>query len=320
VTTTRPAPEPPDVPRLGVPDPFVVPGQGPTETADDPSAQPPDERSAQHDAWARAVEVGVLARAAREDPDVAWRGDATDEELRRLEQAGARARQQLVASNLGLVGSLAARYAGAGAPLADLFQEGCVGLIVAVERFDHRRGVRFSTYASYWVRACVSAAATRFAGAVTVPAHRGGQLRVARGVEGALLQHLGREPSIAEVAAALGRGERWTAGLLAQRPSASLEDVDDAALHRGADLDRGPATRTAAEAQVSVQGLLGSLDAFDRRVLELRFGFGGEEPTSLSAAARALRVPVGRVRRAEVRALDLLRELCPQSALTQAVA
>ena len=297
---------------------------GEPAAAVDPEAPPPDPRAALHEAWAREVEVGVLARAARDDPAVAWRGDATDEELRRLEEAGDRARQQLVAANLGLVGSVAARYAGGGVALADLFQEGCVGLIVAVERFDHRRGVRFSTYASYWVRACVSGAATRFAGAVTVPAHRGGQLRVARGVEGALVQHLGREPSTAEVAAALGRGERWTAGLLAQRPASSLEDVDDAALRRvaelGPDRDRGPGAGPGGEGQVWVERLLGSLDAFDRRVLELRFGFGHEDPVSLSAVARALDVPVGRVRRAEVRALELLRERCPQGVLAAAVA
>ena len=204
-----------------------TPGVTRTPPPADPAA---DARSAQLDDWAHLVEVGVLARAAREDPAVPWRGDATEEELRWLEAAGVRARQQLVGTNLGLVGSVAARYAGSAAALADLFQEGCVGLIVAVERFDHRRGVRFSTYASYWIRACVSAAATRFAGAVSVPAHRGEQLRVARGVEGALVQHLAREPTVAEVAAVLGRGERWTAGLLAQRPSWSLEEVDDAAL------------------------------------------------------------------------------------------
>lgn len=300
----------------------LAPAAHPDATRPSPAAAggEQDARSAQQDAWARLVEVGVLARAALDDPGVAWRGDATEEELRRLEAAGARARQQLVAGNLGLVGSVAARYAGTGAAVADLFQEGCVGLIVAVERFDHRRGVRFSTYASYWIRACVSAAATRFSGAVTVPAHRGEQLRVVRGVEGSLVQHLAREPTTAEVAAALGRGERWTAGLLAQRPSWSLDDVDDRALERVADLDRRPEPGRDDEGRVWAERLLGSLDDFDRRVLELRFGFRGEEPTSLSGAARVLGVPVGRVRRAEVRALELLRARCPHGVLSGAVA
>lgn len=281
----------------------------------DPAPVPADPRAAEVEAWAVAVEVGVLARAALEDTDVPWRGDASEEELRTLATAGAVAQRELVAANLGLVGAVVARY-GFGASHPDLFQEGCLGLIAAVERFDHRRGVRFSTYATYWIRTCVGAAATRFAGAVSMPPSRSEQLRVARGVEGALVQELARQPSLAEVAAALGRDEAWTARLLGQRTSRSLDVLDDQLLHRLA--------TTAPEAGAGVGGaepgewsrrLLATLDGFDRRVLELRMGFGGGEPTSLSGVARALGVPLGRVRRAEVRALDLLRGRCPRSAL-----
>jgi RNA polymerase primary sigma factor len=270
-------------------------------------------RSAQVSTWAVAIEAGVLARAARQDPDLPWRADATDEELRALEEAGARAQQEFVAANLGLVGSVLAGYTRGGAPAADLFQEGCLGLMAAVERFDHERGVRFSTYATYWIRARLSAASSRFTGAVTVPASRTDQLRTAHGVETALAQRLGRLPSVAEVAAALGRDERWTAALLAQRGARSLEELDDHALHRlsaiAVEAEEGPGP----EPEVWARRLLATLTGFDRRVVELRLGFGGSGPASLASVARELGVPVGRVRRAELRALEQLRGRCPRA-------
>ena len=113
-----------------------------------------------------------------------WPGAATPprRSFSALEEAGARAQQEFVAANLGLVGAVLGPYAAAGAPVADLFQEGCLGLIAAVVRFDHRRGVRFSTYATYWVRTSVSVGDVTFASAVTVPVSRSDQLRVAHGV------------------------------------------------------------------------------------------------------------------------------------------
>ncbi len=264
--------------------------------------------SARVEAWAAAVEAGVLARAALDDPGAPWRGDATDGELAALEAAGVRARQEFVAANLGLVGSVLGPWARGGVPVADLFQEGCLGLITAVERFDHRRGVRFSTYATYWIRAFVGSAASRLLGAVSVPVSRSDQLRVAHGVESSLSQELGREPTVAEVAGALGRDERWTAVLLAQRAVRSLDELDERALHRVVPVEQDLSAR---EPEVWARRLLATLDGFDREVLELRLGFGGGEPTSLASVARRLGVPVGRVRRAESRALEVLRGRCP---------
>lgn len=292
-----------------------------TTTIDAPAAAAPgvatpaDPRAAEVAAWACAVEVGVLARAARDDPGVAWRGDASDEELLALEAAGRRAQQEFVAANLGLVGAVLARHARARTSQDDLFQEGCLGLIAAVERFDHTRGVRFSTYASYWVRTCVVAAAARTAEAVSMPASRSEQLRVARGVEGALVQRLARQPTVAEVAEALGRDERWTARLLGHGAARSLDELDERAVHLSWSVGDGPADDVDGEQEEWARRLLATLDGFDRQVLELRMGFGGRPPTSLSGAARELGVPVGRVRRAEVRSLELLRTRCPRAAL-----
>ncbi len=265
--------------------------------------------------WAGAIEVGVLAAAALADPEAPWRGDAGEEELRTLEEAGAQAQREFVLANLGLVGAVLAPHARRGAPVGDLFQEGCLGLIAAVERFDHRRGVRFSTYATYWIRAFVSAAASRFDSAATVPAGRSEQLRAAHGVESALAQHLGRLPTVAEVAADLGRGERWTAGLLGQRGALALDDLDERALLRLAEATAGPGDGVSSEPELWARRLLATLTGFDRRVLELRLGFGGGTPSSLASIARELGVPVGRVRRAEVRGLEQLRGCCPREAM-----
>ncbi|MGI3786220.1 MAG: sigma-70 family RNA polymerase sigma factor [Janthinobacterium lividum] len=264
-------------------------------------------------AWAAAIEAGVLAAAAREDPEVPWRGDATEDELRALEEAGRRAQQDFVAANLGLVGAVLGPYVRGGAPAADLFQEGCLGLIAAVERFDHRRGVRFATYATYWVRTHVASATSRSAPGVTVPVSRNDQLRVAHGVESALAQELGRVPTVAEVAAAIGRDERWTAGLLGQRGVRSLDELDDRALHRLADQAGQRDEASQREPEAWARRLMATLIGFDRQVLERRLGFGGRSPSSLASVARELGVPVGRVRRAEVRALEQLRGRCPRA-------
>lgn len=269
--------------------------------------------STQVSVWAAAIEAGVLASAARGDPTVPWRADATEEELSTLAQAGLAAQQELVAANLGLVGSVLAPYARGGAPVADLFQEGCLGLIAAVERFDHRRGVRFSTYATYWIRTGISAATSRFASAVTVPVSRSDQIRAAHGVESALAQRLGRLATVVEVAAAIGRDERWTAGLLGQRSSRSLDELDERALDRLLGAATQPDDGSGCEPEAWARRLLATLTGFDRRVLELRLGFGGRSPSSLASVATDLGVPVGRVRRAEARALEQLRGRCPRA-------
>ncbi|HEY0239995.1 MAG TPA: sigma factor-like helix-turn-helix DNA-binding protein, partial [Friedmanniella sp.] len=154
---------------------------------------------------------------------------------------------------------------------------------------------------------------SRFASAVTVPVSRSDQLRVAHGVEGALAQRLGRLPTTAEVAVAIGRDERWTAGLLGQRGVWSLDELDERALHRLTATAGQPDGGAAREPEVWARRLMATLTGFDRRVLELRLGFGGRPPSSLASIGRELGVPVGRVRRAEVRALEQLRERCPRA-------
>ena len=147
---------------------------------------------------AEQIEAGVLARAARLDPDVPWRGDATPTELLLLEEQGERARQRFIAANLRLVPLVTRSFSRSGAG-ADLFQEGCLGLMIAVDRYDCRRGCRFATYALLWIRAFTGAASARQLGTLNLPTSRASQLRHARGIEAVLAQELGRQPTAAEV-------------------------------------------------------------------------------------------------------------------------
>ena len=126
---------------------------------------------------------------------------------------------------------MVARQAGvrAGLTEADLFQEGCLGLMIAVDRYDCRRGCRFATYALLWIRAFTGAASARQLGTLNLPTSRASQLRHARGVEAILAQELGRQPTAGEVGEALGRSADWTSRLLTHEHPQGLEEVGDIA-------------------------------------------------------------------------------------------
>jgi RNA polymerase primary sigma factor len=259
-----------------------------------------------------SIEAGLLAREARASG--AGFADATDQELGFLENRGALARQRFIQANLGLVGMVSRQFAArCQLPDAELFQEGCVGLITAVERFDHTRGYRFSTYALFWIRAFVGTATAKHLGALNLPTSRAEQLRAAHGLEAELAQSLGRAPTLKEMADALGRSEDWTAGLLSHQRPRSLEAVDGT-LER---LEAPDELEAVLAEPLPVRELLFRLDDLDRRVLELRLGFADGEPRSFAHTARALHISVTRVRRIEARALETLRGFCPQQASAQ---
>jgi RNA polymerase primary sigma factor len=258
----------------------------------------------------RAIEAGLLAREAR----VSGRSfaDASDQELQILEDTGELARQRFIRANLGLVGMISSQFAArCQLPEAELFQEGCVGLITAVERFDHARGYRFATYALFWIRAFIGAATAKHLGAMNLPTSRAVQLRAARGLEAQLTQSLGRPPTAKELADALGRSEEWTNGLLSHQRPRSLELVDGAMLEC---LQAGNPLEEDLAEPLPVREWLARLNALDRRVLELRLGFSDGEPRSYAQTARVLQISVTRVRRIEARALETLRGFCPQQA------
>ena len=261
---------------------------------------------------ARQIEAGVLAAECQQRGELPY--GASEAELRVLVEQGERARHRFVEANLRLVAMVAGQQAArAGLSEPDLFQEGCLGLMHAVARFDWRRGCRFSTYALYWVRAHVGAATAGLLGGLNLSGSRAAQLRSARGVESALSQTLGRPPTAAELAAALGRSERWISALLAHArplPLGDLEAEPAASWVVGLqDTDAG----AVAAGRPGVE-LLEHLTGLERRVIELRLGFGCDQPYGYAEVARQLQTTAARVRRAEARALERLRAVCPQQA------
>jgi RNA polymerase primary sigma factor len=259
-------------------------------------------------ALAHAIEAGVLAADALHTGFAP--GAATEAELCRLVDDGEAARARFIRANLRLVamvarqGSARSRYSH-----AELFQEGCVGLMIAVQRYDHRRGFRFATYALPWVRAYVGALAARSLTGAELPTSRAEQLRAVRGVEVGLAQRLGRPATVAELAAAVGRTQSWTSTMVAYEPPVSIAAVDPDELAY-----EQPELNAVLDAARPGRELLACLPPAQRRLLELRHGFVDGRPHSLASAARQLQMTIGRARRTEQRALDNLRAVCPAGA------
>jgi RNA polymerase primary sigma factor len=297
------------------------------------------------DAWAaelqqQAARVGELARqAAAKRRSAAGRAEAArrGKELRALllglqatpdglagllrvlqrrRSAYQEARRQLAEANLRLVVSIAKRYRGQGLSFSDLIQEGNAGLMRAVDKFDHRLGWKFGTYATWWIRQGVTRALADQARTVRVPCHRVSQLRALDRVRGELMARGGSEPALEEVAAALGitPAEARVLEAAAHQP-ASLDgapggDPDDGTLQ---DLLRDPGTPDLArEADLRLlrerlDEVLRCLPPRYREVLELRFGLRDGRPRSLNEVAQALGVTRERVRQIAARGLEKLR-------------
>lgn len=274
----------------------------------DPLTDEPLLSAAEEVALALEIEAGALARAARLGEGGGT--DATDTELLLIEQQGEHARQRYIRANLRLVAK-AARQAAARSALAesDLFQEGCLGLICAVERFDCRLGYRFSTYASFWIRAAITAATASSLGGLNLSASRAGQLRAARGIEVELTQVYGRTVSAADVATSIGRSTRWTAELLASQAPRSFEglDLDTAGWTAAPDVDDTGPDRPGRE-------LLGHLDEPERQVVGLRYGFTDGTAHTFADISTRLQISISRARRLERQGLHTLRSVCPSSA------
>ncbi len=276
--------------------------------------QEPTLNAAEERDLARRMEAGVLAKAALASGSGAF--GATTTELMLIEEEGIRARHRFISANLPLVSIVLRQLAPPSRfPEPDLFQEGCVGLAIAVMRFDHLRGIRFATYGLYWIRAYVGAAAAGQLGALNLPTNRAEQLRTARHRQAELAQVLGRIPTIAELARALGRDMQWTSDLVGYRRPRPL-DAFDADLVAGSD-EQLATDEDSVDGAMSGADLLRRLDDLGRRVLEHRFGFADGAPHSYAETARSLGLTPSRARRIEHRALDQLRRICPHNALVR---
>jgi RNA polymerase primary sigma factor len=234
---------------------------------------------------------------------------------KRIEKGDTAAKNKMIESNLRLVVANAKRYRGLGLPFLDLIQEGILGLIRAVEKFDHRRGFKFSTYATWWIRQAMQRALQQQSRTIRIPVHVGQELSRVRSAERKLSGELGRDPTPEEVAARVGLTVPQLDELrAAERIPVSLETRvgTDGDTELGALLPQeGPSPFDELEvelAEVSIRKALERLDERGRKVIELRFGIGGQEPLPLREVAKIMGLSAEGVRKLERRALRTLAE------------
>jgi RNA polymerase primary sigma factor len=275
-------------------------------------------------AVAREVSTDALQLFLKDIGKVELLTAAQEVELaKRIERGDMDAKRQMVEANLRLVVSIAKRYRNQGLPFLDLIQEGTIGLVRAAEKFDHRKGFKFSTYATWWIRQAVARALADKARTIRMPVHVVEKLNKIVRVERDLRARLGREPFADEVARELGitADEVDLIRRNAQTP-VSLEkpvgDEDESEFGHFLTDENQPLPDEAAEENMRKEALrkiLDSLSARERRVLELRYGLDGEHPRTLDEVGRTFNVTRERIRQIENQCLKKLRAMAGSNAL-----
>ena len=236
-------------------------------------------------------------------------------ELEATKEEGIAARKMLIQANGRLVISIASKYTGHGLSLAELSQEGVLGLIRAIDKFDTSKGVRLSTYASYWIRQSVSRAVAVQTRVIRLPVHKVDHLGKIRKVMGQLTQKLGRAPELEEIAAFTGDAPEQIHELLKDgQETLSLEEPvgdDGATLADFVENDLSQALEDQVDSTLlenEIRVALAGLSARESRIVELRYGLRDGQPLTLQDVAERFGLTRERIRQIEKEALAKLRQ------------
>lgn len=261
---------------------------------------------------AQRIENGRLAREELAKGNVSLH---RRKDLQHLIEDGWAAREHLITANSRLVISVAKKYMGRGVPFLDLIQEGNIGLIRAAKKFDHRRGHKFSTYATWWIRQAVTRAIADQGRTIRVPVHMGDQINKLLRVQHQLTQRLGRDPSVEELAESLDVTPQKVENMIqvARRPlslETPTDDEEDSVLGdfiQDEEVSAPDETATYNLLREHLESVLNGLPPREVRILQLRYGLLDGQAYTLEEVGRKMGVTRERVRQIEAQALSRLR-------------
>ncbi|MFA1554669.1 RNA polymerase sigma factor RpoD [Actinomadura chokoriensis] len=261
---------------------------------------------------AKSIEAGLFAEEKMARTAVLARGELLDLEL--LSREGMRAKQRLIEANLRLVVSIAKRYVGRGMLFLDLIQEGNLGLIRAVEKFDYTKGFKFSTYATWWIRQAITRAIADQARTIRIPVHMVETINKLVRVQRQMHQDLGREPTPEEIGLEMGLSPVRVVEVqrIAQEPVSLQSPIGEEDSDLGDFIEDADAVVPIEAAafillQDQLEDILGTLSDREQRIIQLRFGLADGHPRTLEEVGREFGVTRERIRQIESKTLAKLR-------------